>query len=340
MKPRHLSLHSRRARLVGVVAALFAASALLAGCEKEQREDQKPTEANAQQSEVVSLTMAMTKPNQYAGRKVSGEVSVADVVSDRGFWVTDDNDDRVFAVINEAPGQEKVDINSGQNLQMTATLMRGSDADKLPGTLDQQTKDILSNQDYFLSVGYQDVQIMEQPKAQASANENKTLQVGANTYGSFADYDTNGDQKLSDKELSQGLKDQQYFSTWDPDSDNTLDKKEFRSNMRDLANTNQNEVVEAQEYQVFTDTFGNDNINFLQFNTLDVDNDGTLDTTEFDAAIARSGMFAQWNPGDDDVIDYNDYGADLVSVWDTDGDGFVEVQEFGFPPITAQVSQR
>ncbi len=177
-------------------------------------------------------------------------------------------------------------------------------------------------------------------QAQNQTGENKPLEIGGNDYGTFADYDTNGDQKVTETELKNGLQQNNLFAAWDRDNDNTLDKTEFSASMKTIADTNRDDVVDQQEYQSFTDTFGSDKVNFMNFTTLDVNGDDTLDTTEFNGAIDRSGLFAAWDPDSDESVDYNEYATGLVSVWDKNGDGVIEVDEFGFAmPQAPQVSQ-
>lgn len=98
-------------------------------------------------------------PVSWAGRNVSGEVRVTEVVSDRGFWIEADGQ-RMFVLLNEVPGEIK-EINAGQTIRLTdATVHQTGDASQLPGNLDQQAQRIASGQPAVLAIDSRDVEIL------------------------------------------------------------------------------------------------------------------------------------------------------------------------------------
>ena len=108
----------------------------------------------------IPIGQIVASPAAWDGRNVSGEVRVAEVVSDRGFWIEADGQ-RMFVLLNEVPGEVK-EINAGQTLRLTdATVHATGDPSKLPGNLDQQAQQIAGNQGVVLAVDSLDLEILD-----------------------------------------------------------------------------------------------------------------------------------------------------------------------------------
>lgn len=101
----------------------------------------------------IPVATIAESPGEWIGRTVSGSVQVAEVPTDRGFWV-EDGGERLFAVIVDEPREVPVDINAGQTLDIAEARVRDAgEIEDLPGRpLDADTQQILSDQDVFLLV--------------------------------------------------------------------------------------------------------------------------------------------------------------------------------------------
>lgn len=119
------------------------------------------------------LTVAdlMGNPAAYIGQTVTpGALRVAEVPSDRGFWA-EDQGQRVFVVLNEGgPGMADVqgemaempDLNPGDMIQITEAMAHDpTNLDDLQGTIDPDTRQILSTVPVFLTTDAQNVQVMQ-----------------------------------------------------------------------------------------------------------------------------------------------------------------------------------
>ncbi len=91
----------------------------------------------------------MSGPANYANQTVSGTARVAQVVSDRGFWI-EDGGQRVFAVIDE-PKPEIKNIRAGQTVRLDGAQVM-TNASQVPGQLEAQTQQAIQNQSAFLYV--------------------------------------------------------------------------------------------------------------------------------------------------------------------------------------------
>jgi hypothetical protein len=110
----------------------------------------------------ISLADVLANPSEYVGRSdFQDEVQVAEVPTDRGFWV-EDQGRRMFAVIIDNPQEQPKDINAGQQLRITEGMIRDATtlAD-LPGApLDANTERLAREQDAYLVVDETNIEIL------------------------------------------------------------------------------------------------------------------------------------------------------------------------------------
>lgn len=110
---------------------------------------------------VLPVATILAGPAGYVGREISGTARVTDVPTDRGFWIEQDGQ-RMFAVVEQGPNMEDaININAGQEISFTdATVHDANSMAQLGGTLDEQAKQLVSNQKAFLVVDPHDIQIV------------------------------------------------------------------------------------------------------------------------------------------------------------------------------------
>lgn len=103
-------------------------------------------------AEMIPVAAILADPGNYADRTVQGTARVAQVISDRGFWI-EDNGQRMFVVLNE-PKPEKIDINAGQTVRLTGEVSTANKAEQLDGvkSLEADTRQVLNSQKAFLYV--------------------------------------------------------------------------------------------------------------------------------------------------------------------------------------------
>jgi len=64
------------------------------------------------------------------------------------------------------------------------------------------------------------------------------------------------------------------------------------------------------------------------FKRWDTNDNGSIDSNEFQQGFARSGAYSQWDTNNDGVVDQQEFSNGVFSVWDRNGDGQLERQEF------------
>lgn len=89
------------------------------------------------------------------------EVQVAEVPTDRGFWIEHDGR-RLFAVIVDVPEEEPKDIEAGQTLRIEGGVLHGPEfLPEMPGRpLDADTEATVRDQPIFLVVDERAIEIL------------------------------------------------------------------------------------------------------------------------------------------------------------------------------------
>ena len=119
----------------------------------------------------VTIADVLGNPTMYVGTDFSQEVMVADVPTDRGFWI-EDQGQRLFVVINESAqagtadvqgrAAERPRLREGDMIQITeGTLQDPTQLQNVAGEVDQQTQQILAGQRVFLNTNVENIQQMQ-----------------------------------------------------------------------------------------------------------------------------------------------------------------------------------
>jgi hypothetical protein len=101
----------------------------------------------------------LRSPAEWSGRTVAGEVRVAEVPTDRGFWI-EDRGERIFVILGDAPAEQPVDVQAGQRLRMSAATVH-TDLAGVPGDVDADTRRIVQGIPAFLTVDEANLEILE-----------------------------------------------------------------------------------------------------------------------------------------------------------------------------------
>lgn len=119
-----------------------------------------PAAPDATAGEVIPVAVIVATPSNFANQRVSGTARVAEVVSDRGFWI-EDGGQRVFAIIDE-PKPEIMNVNAGQTVRLNRAQVM-TNASPVPGDLEPQARQIIQGQPAFLYVPARDLTITDRP---------------------------------------------------------------------------------------------------------------------------------------------------------------------------------
>lgn len=110
-----------------------------------------------------TLAAILANPSQFFGSEFSGEVTVGDTLTDRGFWIESDGS-RLFSLIVDEPREVPKDINAGQRLRISGGMIRdASSLSDLEGReLEANTREVIAGQEVIMVVDEADIEILQQ----------------------------------------------------------------------------------------------------------------------------------------------------------------------------------
>jgi len=106
----------------------------------------------------IPVSEIVQSPAEWTGRSVAGEARVAEVPTDRGFWI-EDGGERLFVLLNDAPAERPVDIAPGQTVRLSGAVVHG-DLAAVPGEIDADTRAIVQGLPVFLGIDESGVEIL------------------------------------------------------------------------------------------------------------------------------------------------------------------------------------
>lgn len=133
----------------------------------------------------ANLVEAVARPAVYNGDTVIGQGTVAEVVSERGFWLESEGN-YVFTVIAERapspeeegeqeaepefvePEQDQISLKAGQVIQVSGELLSTDELSTLEREIDPYAARILERQDFFLLVSPNTYQVITRGVARGS----------------------------------------------------------------------------------------------------------------------------------------------------------------------------
>ena len=124
----------------------------------------------------VTLAAILDNPSEHIGHEFPlREVRVAEVPTDRGFWIESDGR-RLFAILIDQPSEQPKDIEAGQSLRLEGgTLRDASYLGQIEGApLDEATRGIVEGQQVFLVVDEDDIVMLDVQEAQTGADPLQT----------------------------------------------------------------------------------------------------------------------------------------------------------------------
>ncbi len=117
-----------------------------------------PTDAD---NTPIPVGVIVVGPGEFLGQPVVGTAEVADVPTDRGFWL-EQAGQRLYAVIAQSPNMEdEININPGQQVRLAGIVYDNALASQIAGGLDAETTQIIADQPAFLLVDARNIVIVD-----------------------------------------------------------------------------------------------------------------------------------------------------------------------------------
>ncbi len=151
--------------IAGAILAALLIWGLIEAFDNDQATaPQQPTERVAGERgeigapEALPLATIVGTPNDYFGKDVRGTATVAEVTSDRGFWV-ENQGQRAFVVLGEGMTERDVNITQGQQVLIEGTYMESANMGQVP-QLEQDAQNVIQGETGFIRAN--SVDILEQ----------------------------------------------------------------------------------------------------------------------------------------------------------------------------------
>ncbi len=117
-----------------------------------------PTDAD---NTPIPVGVIVVGPGEFLGQPVVGTAEVADVPTDRGFWL-EQAGQRIYAVIAESPDMEdEININPGQQVRLAGIVYDNALSSQIAGGLDAETMQIIADEPAFLLVDARNIVIVD-----------------------------------------------------------------------------------------------------------------------------------------------------------------------------------
>lgn len=143
------------------------------------------------------------------------------------------------------------------------------------------------------------------------------------------DADNNGlieNNKIEEKSFTHSP----YFSEWDANGDKKIDQDEFYNNYFTMVDKNNDNVLSEQEWQDGINSFfgSKGDLKHGELPEWDANGDSKVQPEEFDKYLKDAEYFAEWDKNDDEQLEEKEFAEEVFSMWDTDGNGVIEADEF------------
>ncbi|MDZ4738129.1 MAG: hypothetical protein SGJ07_17440 [Rhodospirillaceae bacterium] len=110
---------------------------------------------------VAPVALIVAVPADYFDRDVSGTARVADVPTDRGFYL-EENGRRMLAILGKDFTEKQVNVNAGQMVRVSGVVRASSKLDEAEvGSLQPATRDLITKEPVYLVV--KQVEILARP---------------------------------------------------------------------------------------------------------------------------------------------------------------------------------
>ncbi len=330
---------------------------LLTGCPRDKAPLVVQTEPETVPVVYERLTVI---PASTHGQTVQGHARVTDVISDRGFWITDDHgtdevdpSQKMFVVIREdVPQTEMIDIDVGDRLELTGIVMNADDMDQLQGTLEQDTRDAIASDERFLATHWRWTRILDADEDEDAHEDamQSAPRVGSDDFviirsklASTAELDPHflvldferwndgdfaEDSTIDRSEFHRGLAGLQYriFAGFDDDESGAIDPTEFRSAMVDLVSPDNGPVQDSRFDRTLADWY--DGFEESVVFDWDTNGNGELERSELSTVLEDDRLFATWDDDADGMVERDEYTNNLFDTWDDNDDGVLTRAEF------------
>lgn len=153
----------------------------------------------------------------------------------------------------------------------------------------------------------------------------RTEEFGEENETDFSNYDRDGDGLWSEEEFGESYGSD--LAVWDEDKDKTLNEDEFYNSLYADTDRNKDEKIDEKEWKEGRNSYG-DYAQEEDFASFDADEDGFLNSEEWNEVFANSEWFSDFDKNEDNQIAEEEWNAGVFDKWDKNDDDQWDEREY------------
>jgi Ca2+-binding EF-hand superfamily protein len=142
----------------------------------------------------------------------------------------------------------------------------------------------------------------------------------------FNDFDKNNDGLIAKKEFKKVFT-KNYYDDWNRKDNEYLDDEDFLISVYQIWDVDDDELLSEEEWIKGYDYYYG-NFVLTDYESIDVDNDGFIEYTEFDDALSDTEFFVSWDVDASEYLTQEELATNVFNLWDIDKSNTLEKDEF------------
>ena len=157
-----------------------------------------------------------------------------------------------------------------------------------------------------------------------------TQPEGKTADSDYGAWDTDADEFIDNDEFRNSFSTSPYYEQWNKDDDRSVDRNEFAQGFFQTIDTDNNGILSQAEWQAGQEAYfsGDDMQEYQALTTWDQDGDQQVTPEEFKKVLGQTDYYDEWDEDGDEKLAEAEIADGVFAMWDTDGNGVIEAQEY------------
>lgn len=141
---------------------------------------------------------------------------------------------------------------------------------------------------------------------------------------------TDAGEIIENNQLKASFTQSEYFDEWNENSDSYVSPDEFSQGFFSVLDQDQSSSLSPEEWEKGKAQFFSEEKSDKQQAEMnwDANNDDQIQPDEFQAGLEKLNYFSEWDNNGDDQLTEEEIAEGSFAMWDTDGNGVVEADEY------------
>nr|WKN38094.1 hypothetical protein K4G66_05185 [Tunicatimonas sp. TK19036] len=141
---------------------------------------------------------------------------------------------------------------------------------------------------------------------------------------------TNAGEIIENNQLKASFTQSEYFDEWNENGDSYISKEEFSNGFFSVLDRDQSASLSAEEWEKGKAQFFSEESTEKEQSEMnwDANSDNQIQLDEFKSGLEELDYFSEWDSNGDDQLAEEEIAEGSFAMWDTDGNGVVEADEY------------